>query len=329
MGEKSVVFPEMYTRRQLNSLYREIPLTDRDFRLLRKYFNAAANLYGVIPVWRVLEIIQVQNPHHFTQSQLLEFVKIARHECEDYYILGEDELYTDGKATDLTHMEIIDVLLVQGSLEAYSDVRSMQRGKSYYVPQKEILLKYDDMLYCEPTEQAAALKAYIHRKFEGNPEAAEELFGKILLNARDVAVSPFKMLDYVKEAGLSFHGETDLNGFIQLYQDFHNNLRMQGNCGHTPAEISAMYKPGDRVPTTVSFGQNVRRGLQEGTLDIHELRQQILTMNVPNEDLRFNLLKELSDIEAEAPSVQKKPGRNDPCPCGSGKKYKKCCGRNI
>ena len=26
--------------------------------------------------------------------------------------------------------------------------------------------------------------------------------------------------------------------------------------------------------------------------------------------------------------TDKKPGRNDPCPCGSGKKYKKCCGRN-
>ena len=25
---------------------------------------------------------------------------------------------------------------------------------------------------------------------------------------------------------------------------------------------------------------------------------------------------------------EKEPGRNDPCPCGSGKKYKKCCGRN-
>ena len=24
----------------------------------------------------------------------------------------------------------------------------------------------------------------------------------------------------------------------------------------------------------------------------------------------------------------KKIGRNDPCPCGSGKKYKKCCGAN-
>ncbi len=25
---------------------------------------------------------------------------------------------------------------------------------------------------------------------------------------------------------------------------------------------------------------------------------------------------------------EKTPGRNDPCPCGSGKKYKKCCGAN-
>ena len=30
-------------------------------------------------------------------------------------------------------------------------------------------------------------------------------------------------------------------------------------------------------------------------------------------------------VQRTAPSV----GRNDPCPCGSGKKYKKCCGRNI
>ena len=26
---------------------------------------------------------------------------------------------------------------------------------------------------------------------------------------------------------------------------------------------------------------------------------------------------------------EKKIGRNDPCPCGSGKKYKHCCGRNA
>jgi preprotein translocase subunit SecA len=30
---------------------------------------------------------------------------------------------------------------------------------------------------------------------------------------------------------------------------------------------------------------------------------------------------------SETPSMLKKIGRNDPCPCGSGKKYKKCCGK--
>lgn len=24
-----------------------------------------------------------------------------------------------------------------------------------------------------------------------------------------------------------------------------------------------------------------------------------------------------------------KVGRNDPCPCGAGKKYKKCCGKEV
>lgn len=27
--------------------------------------------------------------------------------------------------------------------------------------------------------------------------------------------------------------------------------------------------------------------------------------------------------------VEKKPGRNNPCPCGSGKKYKNCCGKKA
>jgi SEC-C motif-containing protein len=32
-------------------------------------------------------------------------------------------------------------------------------------------------------------------------------------------------------------------------------------------------------------------------------------------------------VDGAAPKKRiPKPGRNDPCPCGSGKKYKKCCG---
>lgn len=56
------------------------------------------------------------------------------------------------------------------------------------------------------------------------------------------------------------------------------------------------------------------------------------------------LMKELEDHYVQALKERKEPahiydgrasykrimpkvGRNDPCPCGSGKKYKKCCGR--
>ncbi len=41
-------------------------------------------------------------------------------------------------------------------------------------------------------------------------------------------------------------------------------------------------------------------------------------------------LEDISDLEKllnpPKPVQSVKIGRNDPCPCGSGKKYKKCCG---
>jgi preprotein translocase subunit SecA len=43
----------------------------------------------------------------------------------------------------------------------------------------------------------------------------------------------------------------------------------------------------------------------------------------------LNLVSAESSDEAAQPTVREEPkiGRNDPCPCGSGKKYKKCHGQ--
>lgn len=40
--------------------------------------------------------------------------------------------------------------------------------------------------------------------------------------------------------------------------------------------------------------------------------------------------QEIAKVHKRSKTVvkEKEPGRNDPCPCGSGKKYKKCCGAN-
>ena len=54
-----------------------------------------------------------------------------------------------------------------------------------------------------------------------------------------------------------------------------------------------------------------------------EVRQNIEREEVKN--IRTNDGKE--GVKSKPKKVEKKIGRNDPCPCGSGKKYKNCCGR--
>lgn len=72
-------------------------------------------------------------------------------------------------------------------------------------------------------------------------------------------------------------------------------------------------------------------GHEDSTVDIYE---RLKTWNVFSNDKLIR--KELRDVESKRKrdlerrkQSQKKitVGRNDPCPCGSGKKYKKCCMR--
>jgi hypothetical protein len=47
--------------------------------------------------------------------------------------------------------------------------------------------------------------------------------------------------------------------------------------------------------------------------------------NVLPEERLIEIVKEFK--KSKTVHVEKKPGRNDPCPCGSGKKFKHCCGK--
>ena len=61
------------------------------------------------------------------------------------------------------------------------------------------------------------------------------------------------------------------------------------------------------------------------TQPVVEDRLENASMNNPNLDVS----PADAENEAKQPYVRKEPkvGRNDPCPCGSGKKYKDCCGK--
>lgn len=320
-----IPIPEEYGRRKLNALYREIPLKDTTSRLLRKYFNAAANLYGIIPLRKLYEIIATQNKALVTKDEFFAFAEIARHECEDYYILGKCELYYDGPTTELMDYEVIDVVLIDENLDPYHEVLQGHQGKPYYVPEKKEFLAYDNPFHWENTPEAEAFRDFLRTKTTVPQDKLEAVFTDIYYGIHCMNAGFQDVINRFNEIGVEFKRKSDANDFAEVYSVFHNHVRMQYNRGYTPDELFALRPPEERIPQSISFGPNIRQAIADGSMNADELRKSILTAELPNEALRLSLLKEIAQAQAEV--KPKKVGRNDPCPCGSGKKYKKCCGR--
>ena len=100
----------------------------------------------------------------------------------------------------------------------------------------------------------------------------------------------------------------------------------------------------------MGFLDGINSSLKE-ELDLESITpESTITLKIDLETLYFNMLKADADYLFNLPEwdriltdekreeiekeyrksktvrKEKEPGRNDPCPCGSGKKYKKCCG---
>ena len=63
--------------------------------------------------------------------------------------------------------------------------------------------------------------------------------------------------------------------------------------------------------------------LQNEEKETAKFRQEI-----PESVLTNKRLRKAFGIKLNPRVVEKQPGRNEKCPCESGKKYKHCCGRN-
>ncbi len=77
--------------------------------------------------------------------------------------------------------------------------------------------------------------------------------------------------------------------------------------------------------------EEMTNGIREGTVDF--VLQARIRKEQPverKETVKITSTSGSNDgtVKKEPKKADKKPGRNDPCPCGSGKKYKKCCGMN-
>ena len=241
-----------------------------------------------------------------SKDDFIAFSEIVRHEDGHfYYVLGSDELYDDVPVSEIMDREIISESLVEFDLEEYYSVSDIQKGKPFYIPPKDELLKYADDMYFEHNPQTEALFDFFQNKLGMNSEEADDMVGECILciicaiipreNPIDDIVCDF---DRMK---INFT-RLQLSEFLRLVCDLANNTRLPCNRGFTPNELADRTGIGERK--TVSGVSAAESGK---VFDPSEIG--------------------LMEIVHKSAVTGNKVGRNDACPCGSGKKYKKCCGR--
>lgn len=105
---------------------------------------------------------------------------------------------------------------------------------------------------------------------------------------------------------------------------FKGTIDVMGKYGKSGYSPKRNVKLGSEAnPLTLSVQSEQRKTEIESTLLAHALHGQI-TVNESEEENILELEAVLNKPKTQR--FEKVPERNAPCICGSGKKYKKCCG---
>ncbi|WP_428074442.1 SEC-C metal-binding domain-containing protein [Candidatus Avelusimicrobium luingense] len=89
--------------------------------------------------------------------------------------------------------------------------------------------------------------------------------------------------------------------------------------------LPAMLKGKLKDPQVKKRFIDIAKRMEQDGVDFKSIRQMKKWMKTHEAELRAEggaPVQKVETVVHEGPRV----GRNDPCPCGSGKKYKKCCG---
>ena len=282
-------------------------LNTPDFRQYAKKMSWLAqclyfgeNFYGVFDKAVLLEMYNTRKGYHISYEEL-------EHMCNEY-------------PKDLTecHLEegqkfiVAEYLVYDGE---YKELLDIQVGKDFYIPTAEEVLDYNRNLYLSKEPAYQKLRDFFQKEIglsyrDANDETAE-IWEKIQYDVDFQDMFQYLLDLYGEE--LTEHG---MERLVNLLQNANNHTRMQIHRGHTPDEImqSDIRKGYFAQPPVIVPGSTNAANMLKNASD------ELATMDV-KVDFDSN-----ASVVADG-KMQKKVYPNDPGPCGSGKKYKKCCGR--
>ena len=196
-----------------------------------------------------------------------------------------------------------------------------QKDKDFYIPSAQQIDEICRIGYEASSSEYKKLESFFIKKLRLPYEQAVTWCLQVWANSYE-GESPLKIINKMTEANIEFE-EKMINELLELVMAAHNNTRMKENRGYKPSEM-ARKMPIDKMPTIVPASSKAAAILMDAA-------PQLQAMGVPvdlngNTDVIHTTMFPRG-LSEEPIRVEKKIYPNDPCPCRSGKKYKKCCGK--
>ena len=205
--------------------------------------------------------------------------------------------------------------------EEFDYLLRQQKDKDFYIPSAQQIDEICRIGYEASSSEYKKLESFFIKKLRLPYEQAVTWCLQVWANSYE-GESPLKIINKMMEANIEFE-EKMINELLELVMAAHNNTRMKENRGYQPSEM-ARKMPIDKMPTIVPASSKAAAILMDAA-------PQLQAMGVPvdlngNTDVIHTTMFPRG-LSEEPIRVEKKIYPNDPCPCGSGKKYKKCCGK--
>lgn len=206
--------------------------------------------------------------------------------------------------------------------EVFDDLLDQQMDKDFYIPSAQQIEELCRVGYEASSLAYKKLEAFFIRKMDMPYEKAVTWCLQVWANSYE-GESPVEVINKMTEADISFQSEKQMEEAVRLLMNAHNSTRMKENRGHKPDELKRKIFAGG-MPTVVPGSSHAAEMLRDA-------KPQLQAMGIPvdldsNADVITTAVYP-NGLDGKAVRVEKKVYPNDPCPCGSGKKYKKCCGR--
>ena len=233
--EESDVIPETYEKEEIIKLYAQLNLPEELIVNVHGYFEAAANLYGIISLGALLHIYNKQN-QPLSQEDFLAIAEVIRHEPNDFLILGGEVFYGDVSTVPPLEREIIQTDILECDPEDYYRLSDMQQGKRYAILPREQFLCYKDPGFMPMTPQSSDMLKFLKKRLSRLHGDAEE----VLYSVHAMMRMDWPMQETVngfEKFGFSFKGPQEIFEFARLYQEMSNHTRKIANRGMTPAEM--------------------------------------------------------------------------------------------